>query len=59
MEDRSKTFGPFHDTIKTRLVFSESNQVFLKRDNQEPSLKEDHGDVWFPINFQWIPVLPW
>ena len=37
------------ESIKTKQVYSEKNQktVYLKKTNQE----------WFPINFQWIPVI--
>jgi hypothetical protein len=37
------------NTIKTKHVYSEKKQniVFLKKNNEE----------WFPINFQWIPVV--
>lgn len=34
--------------MNTRYVFSQNNQV---------SLKNNLEDEWFPINFQWIPVI--
>ncbi len=52
--DRSKRF---HETIKTKHVFIEDNQVFLKRDTRESVLSDDHGEIWCPINFQWVPVV--
>ncbi len=36
------------DNIKTKHVFSENNKVSIKGDNGE--------NIWYPINFQWIPV---
>lgn len=46
-----------HEAIKTQPVFSENNQVYLKKENtlKPASLKSD--DQWFPVNFQWIPVM--
>ncbi|MEM9143035.1 MAG: hypothetical protein AAGA86_08615 [Bacteroidota bacterium] len=44
-----------HATLQTRHVFSENNQVFLK---QEASASKTHkNDQWFPVNFQWMPVV--
>lgn len=34
--------------INTKYVFSKNNQV---------SLKNKVDDEWFPINFQWIPIV--
>jgi hypothetical protein len=43
-----------HDVIETQHVFSEDNQVFLKRSMVEPSNGTILRDEWFPINFQWV-----
>lgn len=42
-----------HDVIETKHVFSEDNQVFLKRNLVESSNGTILKDQWFPINFQW------
>lgn len=57
MEDASNEFGRYHSVIKTKHVFMEDDQVFLKSNGQEPTAQEYHGEVWYPINFQWIPVI--
>ncbi|MCM4151108.1 hypothetical protein DHD05_05840 [Arenibacter sp. N53] len=43
-----------HDVIETQHVFSENNQVFLKRNMVESSNGKTLKDQWHPINFQWI-----
>lgn len=40
--------------INTRHVYSENDQVFLKKETNTNRFMEEE---WFPINFQWIPVL--
>ena len=42
--------------IQTKHVFSENNQVFIKN-NEGFTPKNVNEEVWFPINFQWIPVV--
>lgn len=45
-----------HDAIYTQAVFFDNNQVYQK--NASISSKEaTESAEWFPINFQWIPVL--
>lgn len=57
---RSKTMKKrFHKIIKTKYVFIEDGQVFIKRDTQESALPDSHGEVWYPINFQWMPIKVW
>ena len=46
-------FNNRHEIITTKHVFSENNQVYIRIDN---SINEEL-DEWFPVNFQWIPVL--
>ncbi|MBU2904025.1 hypothetical protein KO529_04445 [Arenibacter algicola] len=43
-----------HDVIETQHVFSEDNQVFLKRNMIESSNGKTLKDQWYPINFQWV-----
>jgi hypothetical protein len=43
MNDKTKT------SINSQFVFSENNQVLINSDR--------NNDEWFPINFQWIPVM--
>ena len=47
------------EIIKTKYVFTENNQVYLKMDKNSSlkNKKTDHLMEWFPINFQWIPVV--
>lgn len=48
-----------NNSIKTKHVFTNNNQVYLKMDkhNSLKNKKTDHQIEWFPINFQWIPVI--
>lgn len=57
MEDATNKFERYHSVIKTKHVCIENNQVFMKRNSREPTALEYHGEVWYPINFQWIPVI--
>jgi len=54
MEDIGNPFGRYHNAIETRHVFLQDSQVLLKTKNQNRSC---NGEEWYPINFQWIPVL--
>ena len=57
MRDKGKQVR-FHEIIKTKHVFIEDDKVFVKRDTQESALPDNHGEMWYPINFQWIPADP-
>lgn len=48
----------FNCTIQARYVFTENNQVYLKRSTSEieGTISNGNDDEWSPINFQWIPV---
>ncbi|MFS4468355.1 hypothetical protein [Maribacter sp. 2210JD10-5] len=41
--------------MKTKYVFIENDQVFLKKENQCTSSYET--EEWYPIHFQWIPIM--
>lgn len=43
-----------HDVIETQQVYSEDNQVYLRK---KASQKRLNVEEWSPINFQWIPVV--
>lgn len=45
--------------IKTKHVFTKNNQVYLKMNKHDPikNKESDNQKEWFPINFQWIPVI--
>lgn len=43
-----------HKTIKTTHVYTKNNQVFLKNTTKENTVENEE---WYPINFQWIPLL--
>lgn len=57
MENKVIWFATPNNTAPTKNVFYKDQQVFTKSENQESGLPENHGEVWYPINFQWIPVL--
>lgn len=46
-----------HKVIETQRVFSENNQVYLKKDTDGSFIKDKRNNEWFPINFQWIPIV--
>ncbi|WP_299534187.1 hypothetical protein [Ulvibacterium sp.] len=46
-----------HEVIETQHVFSENNQVYLKKGNTSHSITLKNHEQWFPVNFQWIPVM--
>ena len=46
----------YRTTLKTRHVFIEGNQVFLKGDPQESTSQTNQEEIWYPVDFQWIQV---
>lgn len=57
MEDKDNNKDMEVRGIPTQAVFSEGNTVFLKKNNVislEAGMEEEE---WFPVNFQWIPVM--
>ncbi len=56
MENNKKEPGRFHKAIETKRVFIEDNQVFMRRDADKHSTSNGHGEVWYPIQLEWIPV---
>ncbi len=46
-----------HKAIRTRHVFIENDQVFLKRTLADTQMNSSENEEWFPINFQWTPIL--
>ncbi|MDL5513511.1 hypothetical protein QSE00_16920 [Arenibacter sp. M-2] len=55
MKNRTNTLCSIcHDVIETQHVFSEDNQVFIKRNRVESSNGSILKDQWYPINFQWV-----
>ncbi len=57
MTNKVNSNGDYHERIKTKYVFNEDEQVFMRRDTQESALLDKHEEVWYPINFQWIPIM--
>ncbi len=57
MKNRENYFSAMgHTALRTRHVFIENDQVFLKKSqnsNEEFFLEQEE---WCPINFQWIPI---
>lgn len=56
IENNNKASGRFHEVIKTKRVFIEDNQVFMRRDTDKQSFSDRHGEVWYPIQLEWICV---
>jgi len=57
MENKVIWFAMPNNTVQTKNVFYKDLEVFHKNETQKPGLPENRGEVWYPINFQWIPVL--
>ncbi len=58
MKSKESTFSRIrHKVIKTKHVFTENNQVFLKKALKDNETTAPGRDEWSPINFQWIPIL--
>jgi|GEM_PF-1017854 len=57
MNTRSGLCAICHEVIETQHVFSENNQVYLKKEQDKPTTSLGGHEQWFPINFQWIPVM--
>lgn len=43
-----------HKKIKTKHVYTKNNIVFLKNNASNKSIEFIE---WYPINFQWIPII--
>lgn len=56
MENNKKESGRFHEVIKTKRVFIEDNQMFMRRGTEEQSFSDQHGEVWYPIQLEWVSV---
>jgi len=46
-----------HEVIRTQAIFFDNNQVYLKKNTAVSSQAKTESDEWFPINFQWIPII--
>ena len=46
-----------HRAIKTRHVFTKNNQVYLKGSVQDIEQTSSESIEWYPINFQWMPIV--
>lgn len=57
MENKVIWFATPNNTVQTKNIFYKDQQVFSKSENQESSFPDNNGEEWYPINFQWIPVL--
>lgn len=57
MTNKVHSSDKYHEPIKTKYVFNEDDQVFMRRDVQESASLDKHEEVWYPINFQWIPIM--
>lgn len=56
MKSKKTLSSRFHQIIKTKHVYIENNQVFVKRYSQKLSVANTHDELWLPTNFQWIPI---
>lgn len=57
MENKVIWFATPNNTVQTKDIFYKDQQTLSKRESQESHFPESNGEVWYPINFQWIPVL--
>lgn len=56
MENKTNIIKRFNTTITTQHVFTEDEQVYLKKDLEESVDSDANFAEWFPTDFQWIPV---
>jgi len=56
MENKVVWFRTPKNTPQTKRVFTKNHQVFLRNENRF-SGNSNHVEIWYPINFQWIPVM--
>lgn len=58
MKNKSEILCKFcHNAIHTQAVFFDNNQVYLKKNTSIGSKEATESAEWFPVNFQWIPVV--
>ncbi|WP_273566736.1 hypothetical protein [Maribacter halichondriae] len=57
MKNKVVWFATPENTIRTKYVFVKEEQVFLKEDCENSNVIEKQEEIWYPINFQWIPVV--
>ncbi|MFS4491949.1 hypothetical protein [Maribacter sp. 2308TA10-17] len=56
MKNKNNIAKRFHAAIRTKHVFIEDEQVFLKKETQETFLEDTNVAEWFPTDFKWEPV---
>lgn len=56
MKHKTNSSNRFHDSIQTKHVFIEDEQVFLKKEMQETPVANTFTAEWFPTDFKWIPA---
>lgn len=58
MKNKTKSSNRFQDSIRTKHVFIEDEQVFLKKEMQEAFLETTTVAEWFPTDFKWVSAQP-
>lgn len=56
MSNKTKMSNRFHSIIRTKHVFIEDEQVFMKKESKEEFLEDTTVAEWFPTDFKWIPA---
>jgi len=54
MKSNTNTFSSQGTAIKTKHVFIEDEQVFLKKETIEAFLDDTEVAEWFPTDFNWV-----
>lgn len=49
---KNRSSSRYQKFIKTKHVFIDSDRLFYKKEDQEPSIIEEPVVQWFPVNFQ-------
>ncbi len=57
MKEQSNNYSANYNVIPAKPVFTEDNKVFVKGDTKKNAKIGKQHKIWYPINFQWIPVL--
>jgi len=56
MKNKKNRSSRYQKFLQTKHVFVEDNQVYFKKDIQDPGIFDEPVIQWFPVNFQWTTI---
>jgi len=57
MKNKRNTLSNYLEGIKTKHVFLENEQVFLKKESDLSTHEETEAIEWFPTDFNWVSTV--